>query len=71
MKLLKLYSRKVFGAISGLDRIRFRGTIRWLANENGMRAFMHESGILLKDFKNWAVAKSELLCRSSEEQAKH
>jgi hypothetical protein len=71
MKLLKLYSKKVLGAISGLDRIRFRGTIRWLANENGIEAFMHKSGVLLKDFKNWAIARNELLCRSCEEQAKH
>ena len=27
-----MYTEKTCGAISGWDRIRFRGTIRWLAN---------------------------------------
>jgi len=33
MKLKELYKEKIMGAIKGLDRIRFRGTLRWLANE--------------------------------------
>ena len=32
MKLMELYQDKIMGAISGLDRIRFRGTLRLLAN---------------------------------------
>jgi hypothetical protein len=31
MKLMELYQDKIVGAIKGLDRIRFRGTLRWLA----------------------------------------
>jgi hypothetical protein len=42
------------GAIKGLDRIRFRGTLRWLANEYGMSTFLSSRGILYKDFKTWA-----------------
>src|SRR4030042_443435 len=33
MKLMTLYQDKIMGAISGLDRIRFRGTLRWLARQ--------------------------------------
>ena len=54
MKLLELYKDKVMGAISGLDRIRFRGTLRWLANEAGINRFLGCQGILLKNFTNWA-----------------
>ena len=54
MKLLGLYKDKVMGAISGLDRIRFRGTLRWLANEAGINSFLGCQGILLKNFTNWA-----------------
>ena len=54
MKLMELYQDKIIGAIKGLDRIRFRGTLRWLANEIGMRKFLSGSGILLKDFTAWA-----------------
>ena len=54
MKLLELYKEKILGAINGLDRIRFRGTLRWLANEVGINRFLSIQGILLKDFTNWA-----------------
>ena len=37
MKLRELYKEKIMGAIKGLDRIRFRGTLRWLANESGSK----------------------------------
>ena len=45
MKLLELYKDKAMGAIKGLDRIRFRGTFRWLANEQGMRTFLGKFNI--------------------------
>ena len=54
MKLMGLYKQKIMGAIRGLDRIRFRGTLRWLANESGMRTFLSSQRILFKDFKQWA-----------------
>ena len=50
MKLMELYRDKIMGVISGLDRIRFRGTLRWLASERGMNTFMNHARILLKDF---------------------
>jgi hypothetical protein len=53
MKLLELYKDKVMGAIRGLDRIRFRGTLLWLANELGMCTFLSSQHVLLKDFKHW------------------
>ena len=58
MKLVELYGDKVLGAIKGLDRIRFRGTLRWLANADGLRSFLSRSGVLLKDFKDWALEKT-------------
>ncbi|WP_169704265.1 hypothetical protein [Candidatus Kuenenia stuttgartiensis] len=52
-KLMELYRDRIVGAISGLDRIRFRGTLRWLASERGMGTFMNQARILLKDFSGW------------------
>ena len=49
MKLMELYRDKIMGAISGLDRIRFRGTLRWLASERGLSTFMNHARILLKE----------------------
>ena len=54
MKLMELYKNKVIGAITGLDRIRFRGTLRWLANDAGINRFVSMQRILLKDFTAWA-----------------
>ena len=55
-ELLELYSDKITGAISGWDRIRFRGTIRWLSSMHGVGSYIATHGILLKDFGNWANA---------------
>ena len=54
MKLMELYKEKIMGAISGLDRIRFRGSLRWLADQRGINIFLRGHGILLKDFTAWA-----------------
>jgi hypothetical protein len=70
MKLMELYRDKVQGAISGLDRIRFRGTLRWLASERGLRTFMHGANILLKDFSGWVEGLTRRIRSSCEEQAK-
>ena len=53
MKLLEIYHDKVIGAIKGLDRIRFRGTLRGLSDSIGINMFMSATGLLLKDFKNF------------------
>jgi hypothetical protein len=69
MKLMELYHDKIQGAISGLDRIRFRGTLRWLASERGMRTFMRSTKILLKDFSGWVAGLTALVRQSCEDQA--
>lgn len=53
-KLLELYSDMTSGAISGWDRIRFRGTIRWLASTQGINSYLGSQGMLIKDFGHWA-----------------
>lgn len=53
-RLMELYHKSIRGAISGWDRIRFRGTIRWLANTRGINAYLGTRRILLKDFGKWA-----------------
>jgi hypothetical protein len=69
MKLMELYRDKVMGAISGLDRIRFRGTLRWLATQGGLASFMSHSHILLKDFGDWAASLTAMVRRSCEDRA--
>ena len=40
--------------MSGWDRIRFRGTVRWLASTRGLATYLGKRGMMLKDFGNRA-----------------
>jgi len=69
MKLMELYQDKIMGAIRGLDRIRFRGTLRWLATKTGLSTFMSHSNILLKDFSGWVEGLTAMIRQSCEAKA--
>lgn len=69
MKLMELYRDRIMGAISGLDRIRFRGTLRLLANNSGLSKFMSFSRVLLKDFGGWAEHLTAMVRQSCQKQA--
>jgi hypothetical protein len=69
MKFMELYKNRTTGAISGLDRIRFRGTLRWLASDNGLGTFMNHAKILLKDFSGWVENKTSMIRQSSKAKA--
>ena len=47
-ELMALYGDRIAGAISGWDRIRFRGTVRWLASLRGIGSCMAIHGVLLR-----------------------
>ena len=70
MKLMELYQDKIVGAIKGLDRIRFRGTLRWLATSRGLGTFMNRTGILLKEFSGWVDGLTARIRDSAEQRAK-
>lgn len=48
---IQRHAAHVIGILSGLDRLRLRGTLRWLANVQGMRNYLFTADVLLKDFK--------------------
>jgi hypothetical protein len=48
----------VMGMLSGWDRLRFRGTLRMLANVTGLSNFLSYTGHLLKDFGQYALQLS-------------
>ena len=62
---LQRHAGSVTGVLSGFDRIRFRGTIRLLANASGLSAVLSYLGVLLKDFKEYAMGLSEQLKAAS------
>jgi len=55
----------VMGMLQGWDRMRFRGTIRMLANLPGMSRFLSYRGHLLKDFAGYAKAVSRQIRSAS------
>jgi hypothetical protein len=48
------HARSVIGMIRGWDRLRFRGTVRMLANLTGMNNFLSYTRHKLKDFGDYA-----------------
>lgn len=67
---LQRYRKLIWGAISGMDRVCFRGTQRLLANTKGMSSYMSFRNILLKDFGAWAASITRKVRASCEEVAK-
>ena len=57
------HGEQIIGALSGLDRVIFRGTLRQLAHVAGLASFLNYRRILLKDF----AAHAEELTRQSRQ----
>lgn len=47
---LARYADDVLGMLSGFDRLRLRGTLRRIANAQGMASFLGQQHVLFKDF---------------------
>src|ERR1700678_278937 len=70
LKFLERFAGHVIGVLSGLDRIRFRGTKRLLSTAGGMFNYLSQRNVLLKDFKAFALDVTATLRKGVEEQAK-
>jgi hypothetical protein len=69
MRFLERFGHRILGVLRGLDRIRFRGTLRRLASEWGIQTFVQHSGLLLKDFGRWAGEKTRQVRVGCEHRA--
>lgn len=58
---LARHDENIKGVLSGFDRVRFRGTLRWLASKRGLCAWLHHQGVLFKDFKSYATGITDTL----------
>ncbi len=65
---LRRFAPVVMGALSCLDKVRFRGAVRWLAKPAGMMHFLWKVQVLLKDFPVFAKDTTATL-RTAMEQA--
>ncbi len=69
-RFLQQHADQVNGALSGFDRLRFRGTLRLLANTQGLFKFLCHISVLLKDFKTFAQSITDRVRDASERLAK-
>jgi len=58
-RFLNRHQDRIAGSISGFDRMRFQGTLRWMAHVEGMGKFLNSQGVLLKDFGAYVEKVSE------------
>jgi hypothetical protein len=66
---LARYGSEIKGVLSGFDRLRLRGTIRWLASLRGLGTFLNSHRILLKDFKDYAMGLTQQIQSATERLA--
>ena len=53
MSFIQQQASRVWGALSGFDRVRFRGTLRRVAHVAGLGSFLAYRRELLKDFSGF------------------
>ncbi len=58
-RFLDRHKDRILGSISGFDRMRFTGTLRWMAHVDGMGKFLNSQGVLLKNFGAYIETVSE------------
>ena len=58
-RFLLCHKDRIRGSISGFDRMRFTGTLRWMVHVDGMGKFLNSQGVLLKDFGAYVEKLSE------------
>ena len=63
---IQRHTDKVSGVLSGFDRVRLRGTLRWLSNPRGMLNYLSCVSVLLKDFKEFAMDCTTRIRRASQ-----
>jgi hypothetical protein len=66
---IQRHAEQVSGVLSGLDRVRLRGTLRWLSNPRGLLNYLSLISVLLKDFKAFAMDCTVQIRRASHSLA--
>lgn len=58
-QFIRKHCADVMGVLSGFDRIRFRGTLLWLATERGLMSFLWKVQVKLKEFKRYSTGLTD------------
>jgi len=59
------HHEEVAGTLSGFDRVVFRGSLRRIAYVEGMKYYLRENGVLLKDFSRHVNGVTEQMKKAS------
>ena len=68
-RFLNRHQDRIKGIISGFDRILFRGSLRSICYSKGIQAWLASQGILMKDFRSYAIGLSERIKEHAQEFA--
>lgn len=68
-RFLRTHADQIKGVLCGFDRMRFRGTLRWLAYSQGMKKFLDHIHVLLKDFKAYVQHVTDQVRERTEKLA--
>jgi hypothetical protein len=66
---IRRFGQSISGVLHGFDRIRFRGTRRFLAHVGGMLGYLWQRQVLLKDFKAYAGNLTAQIRQAAEDTA--
>jgi hypothetical protein len=69
-EFINKHQKDILGVLSGFDRVRFRGTFRFLAVAQLLMGWLSHQRVLIKDFGEFAGSLSQRLKRSVEEVAR-
>ena len=68
-RFLQHHAASITGVLSGFDRVRFRGTLRRIANSRGLTTWLAYLGVRLTEFKGFALGISGQLRAAVEQVA--
>jgi hypothetical protein len=66
---IQRHASDVIGVLSGWDRLRLRGTLRFVANERGMMNFLWAIQVPLKRFKQYVLDTTKRIRQGTEQLA--
>jgi hypothetical protein len=69
-RFIERHAAQIREVLCGFDRLRFRGTLRWLAYTEGLRGYLNRAGVLLKEFKDYAQSLTAQIRQTTEQLAK-
>ncbi len=68
-EFIERHRDSVIGVLSGFDRVRFRGTLRWLCYADGLGRWLSTMKVLLKDFGSLTQRVTDGIRAAAEEIA--